>query len=72
MTQGILVLSIGKDTLLVQIQIQMAGGIWHTILNVEGSNDVAVKMRLDEAQRTYNTRCRARDPRSGTIIDYRG
>ena len=67
-----MVLSIGKDALLVQMLIQMNGGIWHTSLSVEGSNDVAVKMRLDEAQRTYKTRCRARDPRSGTIIDYRG
>lgn len=55
----------------VEIQVQAFGGLWQTIIQVEASNSIGIAMRLDEAVRTYNQRCRARDPRTGNILDYR-
>ena len=57
---------------MVNIQVQAIAGMWTTVSRVEMSNPVAISYRLDEAQRTYNKRCRAQDTKTGTIVDYRG
>lgn len=57
---------------MVNIQVQAIAGMWTTVSQVEANNSIAIRYRLDEAQRTYNKRCRAQDTKTGTIVDYRG
>lgn len=53
------------------IQIQDRSGMWRTI-NECDNDQVTIYHRLDDAVRTYNTRVRATDTRTGSIIDLRG
>jgi hypothetical protein len=53
------------------IQIQDRSGMWRTI-NECDNDQVTIYRRLDDAVRTYNTRVRATDTRTGSIIDLRG
>lgn len=57
---------------MVNIQVQAIAGMWTTVSQVESNNSIGIRYRLDEAQKTYKTRCRAQDQRTGTIVDYRG
>lgn len=56
----------------VRIEAQAYGGLWQTLMVLNASDSVAIKMRLDEAQRNYRVRCRATDVRTGCVVDYRG
>jgi hypothetical protein len=53
------------------IQIQDRSGMWRTI-NECDNDQVTIYRRLDDAVRTYHTRVRATDTRTGSIIDLRG
>lgn len=56
----------------VRIEAQLAGGLWQTIMLMNTSDSVGIKMRLDEAQARYRVRCRATDVKTGCVVDYRG
>ncbi len=56
----------------VRIEAQLAGALWQTLITMNMSDSVGIKMRLDEAQRMYKVRCRAVDVKTGCVVDYRG
>lgn len=57
---------------MVDIQVQLPTGMWQSIIRVEQTNPIGIRYRLDEAQRTYKSRCRAVDTKTGCMVDFRG
>jgi hypothetical protein len=53
------------------IQYQDRSGMWRTI-NECDTDQVTIFHRLNDAERSYKSRVRAVDTRSGSIIDLRG
>ncbi len=56
----------------VRIEAQVNGGLWQTLMTMNMSDSVGIKMRLDEAHRMYKVRCRATDTKTGCVVDFRG
>jgi|SanBayMetagenome_1026888.scaffolds.fasta_scaffold22522_2 hypothetical protein len=56
----------------VRIEAQVNGGLWQTLMTMNTSDSVGIKMRLDEAHRMYKVRCRATDTKTGCVVDFRG
>lgn len=56
----------------VRIEAQLAGGLWQTLMTMNTTDSVGIKVRLDEAHARYRVRCRATDIKTGCVVDYRG